>query len=189
MEVWKVNTPTFGPVKTHKLLHHMTGKGLSAKYHFPRQPCLYQASMVSVQLTLTNGSDHVLEQIHVGERSPASLNIHCFNTIERLEPEASVTVSMGVDFNDSTQAANFQLCTKDDEFSVSIQPAVGELLMPSSMSEHDFCKEQGKLMGMNETLATIAMATQNASSQAISKQVLSVANVGVLSSSQSNVYR
>ena len=28
---------------------------------------------------------------------------------ERLEPEASVTVSMGVDFSDSTQAANFQL--------------------------------------------------------------------------------
>lgn len=28
---------------------------------------------------------------------------------ERLEPEASVTVSMGIDFSDSTQAANFQL--------------------------------------------------------------------------------
>lgn len=28
---------------------------------------------------------------------------------ERLEPEASVMVSMGIDFSDSTQAANFQL--------------------------------------------------------------------------------
>ncbi|CAJ1070452.1 AP-3 complex subunit beta-1 isoform X2 [Xyrichtys novacula] len=185
----QVTTPSFGPVKTYELLHHMTGKGLSAKYHFPRQPCLYEPSMVSVQVILTNGSDHCLEEIHIGDRSPASLNIHCFNTIERLEQEASVTVSMGIDFSDSTQAANFQLCTKEDQFSVSIQPAVGELLMPSSMSEQDFCKEQGKLLGMNETSATISMATANTSSQAINKHVLSVANVGVVSSSQSDFHR
>lgn len=185
----QVTTPSFGHVKTYELLHHMTGKGLSAKYHFPRQPCLYQPSMVSVQVILTNSSDHSLEEIHIGDRSPASLNIHCFNTIERLEPEASVTVSMGIDFSDSTQAANFQLCTKEDQFSVSIQPAVGELLMPSSMSEQDFSKEQGKLLGMNETSATITMATANTSSQAISKQVLSVSNVGEVSSSQNNFHR
>ncbi|XP_070780204.1 AP-3 complex subunit beta-1 [Enoplosus armatus] len=185
----QVSTPSFGPVKTYELLHHMTGKGLSAKYHFPRQPCLYQPSMVAVQVILTNSSDHSLEEIHIGDRSPASLNIHCFNTIERLEPEASLTVSMGIDFSDSTQAANFQLCTKEDQFSVSIQPAVGELLMPSTMTQQDFCKEQGKLLGMNETSATIAMATANTSSQAISKQVLSVANVGVVSSSQNDFHR
>lgn len=77
----QVTSPSFGPVKTYELLHHMTGKGLSAKYHFPRQPCLYQPTMVSVQVILTNSSDHVLEEIHIGERSPASLNLHCFNTI------------------------------------------------------------------------------------------------------------
>ncbi|XP_013886795.1 AP-3 complex subunit beta-1 [Austrofundulus limnaeus] len=179
----QITTSSFGPEKTHELLHHMTGKGLSAKYHFPRQPCLYQPQMVAVQLILTNTLDHSLEEIHVGDRSPASLSIHCFNTIERLEPGASVTVSMGIDFSDSTQAANFHLCTKEDQFSVSIQPAVGELLMPSTMTEPDFCKEQKKLQGMNETSATIIMATANASIQTISKQVLSVANVGVVSSS------
>lgn len=36
------------------------------------------------------------------------------------------------------------LSTKEDQFSVSIQPAVGELLMPSTMTEEDFCKEQGQ---------------------------------------------
>ncbi|XP_034048077.1 AP-3 complex subunit beta-1 isoform X2 [Thalassophryne amazonica] len=185
----QVSTPTFGPMITQELLHHMTGKGLSAKYHFPRQPCLFQSSMVAVQVTLTNKSDHTLEEIHIGDHSPASLNIHCFNTIERLEPEASVTVSMGIDFSDSTQAANFQLCTKEDQFSVAIQPAVGELLMPSTLTEQDFCKEQGKLQGMNETSATITMATQNARGQAINKQVLSVANVGVVSSSHNKIHR
>lgn len=47
----------------------------------------------------------------------------------------------------------------------------------------------GKLLGMNETSATITMATENTSSQAISKQVLSVANVGAVSSSQNNLHR
>ncbi|KAM9735455.1 AP-3 complex subunit beta-1 isoform 2-T2 [Menidia menidia] len=185
----QVNASSFGPVKTYELLHHMTGKGLSAKYHFPRQPCLYQPSMVAVQVILTNGSDQSLEEIHIGDRSPAGLNIHCFNTIERLEPGASVTVSMGIDFSDSTQAANFHLCTKEDQFSVSVQPAVGELLMPSAMTEPDFCREQGKLLGMNETSATITMATANASSQAVIKQVQSVANVGVVPCSQTGLHR
>jgi len=52
-----------------------------------------------------------------------------------------------------------------------------------------FCIFSGKLLGMNETSATIAMATANASSQDISKQVLSVANVGVVPSSQNNFHR
>uniref|UniRef100_A0A4W5K3Q0 AP-3 complex subunit beta n=1 Tax=Hucho hucho TaxID=62062 RepID=A0A4W5K3Q0_9TELE len=141
----QVSGPAFVPEKSHDLLHRMTGKGLSAQYQFPRQPCLYQPTMVSVQISLTNTSDHPLEQIHIGDRSPTGLNIHCFNTVECLEPEASVTVFMGIDFNDSTQAANFQLCTKEDHFSVSIQPAVGDLFLPITMTELDFRKEQGEL--------------------------------------------
>lgn len=42
---------------------------------------------------------------------------------------------------------------------------------------------------MNETSATVAMATADPSRQAVSKQVLSVANVGAVSSSQNNVHR
>uniref|UniRef100_A0A8C6V109 AP-3 complex subunit beta n=1 Tax=Neogobius melanostomus TaxID=47308 RepID=A0A8C6V109_9GOBI len=185
----QVTTSSFSPVKTYDLLHHMSAKGLAAKYHFPRQPCLYQPCMVAVQVILTNCSDHNLEEIHIGDRIPASLNIHCFNTIERLEPGAAVTVSMGIDFSDSTQAANFQLCTKSDKFNVSIQPVVGELLTPSTMTEEDFCMEQRKLLGMNETSATITMATANTSRLAINKEILSVANVGVVSSTQNDMYR
>ncbi|XP_013993717.1 AP-3 complex subunit beta-1 isoform X2 [Salmo salar] len=185
----QVSGPAFVPEKSHDLLHRMTGKGLSAQYQFPRQPCLYQPTMVSVQISLTNTTDHPLEQIHIGDRSPTGLNIHCFNTIECLEPEASVTVFMGIDFNDSTQAANFQLCTKEDHFSVSIQPAIGELFLPITMTELDFRKEQGKLLGMNESSATITMAAENMTSQPISRPVATVANLGVVPSGQDNVHR
>uniref|UniRef100_A0A6Q2Z0K2 AP-3 complex subunit beta n=1 Tax=Esox lucius TaxID=8010 RepID=A0A6Q2Z0K2_ESOLU len=184
-----VSGPAFVPEKSHNLLHRMTGKGLAAQYQFTRQPCLYQPNMVSVQISLTNTSDHRLEQIHIGERSPAGLKIHCFNTIEFLEPDASVTVSMGIDFNDSTQAANFQLCTKEDQFSVSIQPAVGDLFLAVTMTEQDFRKEQGKLQGMNECSATITVTAENTSSQPLNRRVAAMANVGVVPSGQDNVHR
>uniref|UniRef100_A0A8C1T3L6 AP-3 complex subunit beta n=1 Tax=Cyprinus carpio TaxID=7962 RepID=A0A8C1T3L6_CYPCA len=164
----QASSPVFVPETSRELLHRMTGKGLSAQYRFTRQPCIYGNSMVSLQLTLSNSSDQALENIHISEKSSTGRDIHRFNASERLEPQASVTVSMGVDFNDSTQAANFQLCTKEDEFSVSIQPAVGELLLPITMSEADFTKEQSKLVGMNESSATITM-TRHKNSQGSQK--------------------
>uniref|UniRef100_A0A8C9TTP3 AP-3 complex subunit beta n=1 Tax=Scleropages formosus TaxID=113540 RepID=A0A8C9TTP3_SCLFO len=182
-------SPVFVPPKSHELLHRMSGKGLAVSYHFPRQPCAYSHRMVSVQLTLTNGRDQPLEDICVGEAGPPGIAIHRFATIERLQPEASITVSMGIDFNDSTQAANFQLCTKTDQFSVSIQPAVGELLMPVTMTEQDFLKEQGQLTGMNESSVTITIAPDSMSSQPVGRKVVSVANMGVVPSSQNSIHR
>ncbi|KAG1946447.1 AP-3 complex subunit beta-1-like isoform X1 [Pimephales promelas] len=185
----QASSPVFVPETSHELLHRMTGKGLSAQYRFTRQPCIYGNSMVSLQLTLSNNSEQALENIHISEKSSSGQNIHRFSAIERLEPQASVTVSMGVDFNDSTQAANFQLCTKEDEFSVSIQPAVGELLLPITMSEADFTKEQGKLVGMNESSATITTTPENISSQSVNRNVVSAANLGVIPSNQENIHR
>ncbi|KAG7477039.1 hypothetical protein MATL_G00089110 [Megalops atlanticus] len=184
----QVSSPTFVPAKSHELLHRMSGKGLAAQYHFPRQPCIYSPSMVSVQLTFTNSGDHKLEDVHIGDSSPPGLSIHRFSDIECLEPGASITVSMGIDFNDSTQAANFQLCTKNDQFSVSIQPAVGELFLPVTMTEQDFLKEQGKLTGMNESSANITVSAESASSP-ISRKVVTVANMGVVPSGQDSIHR
>uniref|UniRef100_A0A8C1DFX5 Adaptor related protein complex 3 subunit beta 1 n=1 Tax=Cyprinus carpio carpio TaxID=630221 RepID=A0A8C1DFX5_CYPCA len=105
----QASSPVFVPETSRELLHRMTGKGLSAQYRFTRQPCIYGNSMVSLQLTLSNSSDQALENIHISEKSSTGQNIHRFNAIERLEPQASVTVSMGVDFNDSTQAIKLLL--------------------------------------------------------------------------------
>ncbi|XP_048359371.1 AP-3 complex subunit beta-1 isoform X2 [Sphaerodactylus townsendi] len=138
-----VSTPVFVPMKTHELLHRINGKGLAAHYHFSRQPCIYGDRMVSVQVTLSNTTEQKIENIHVGEKKlPSALRMHVFNSIESLEPGESITTSMGIDFCDSTQAANFQLCTKDDQFNVNIQPPIGELLLPVTMSEKDFEREK-----------------------------------------------
>ncbi|XP_033617397.1 AP-3 complex subunit beta-1 isoform X2 [Fukomys damarensis] len=148
--VISVSTPVFVPMKTYVLLHRMSGKGLAAHYFFPRQPCIFGDKMVSVQITLENTSDRKIENIHIGEKKlPLGMQMHIFNPIDFLEPEGSITVSMGIDFCDSTQTASFQLCTKDDSFSVNIQPPVGELLLPVAMTEKDFKKEQACLSALH----------------------------------------
>ncbi|XP_074851552.1 AP-3 complex subunit beta-1 isoform X2 [Carettochelys insculpta] len=188
--VINVSSPTFVPMKTHELLHRMSGKGLAAHYHFSRQPCIFGGQMISVQVTLTNTTDHKLENIHIGERKlPAGMKMHVFNPIEVLKPEESITVSMGIDFCDSTQTASFQLCTKEDHFNVCIQPPVGELLLPVTMSEKDFTTEQGMLTGMNETSATITVAPQNSTRLVILEKVIKAANLGVVPSGQDNIHR
>ncbi|KAM6105979.1 AP-3 complex subunit beta-1 isoform 1-T1 [Pterocles gutturalis] len=178
------------PTKTHELLHRMSGKGLAAHYHFSRQPGVFGDRMVSVQVTVTNTTDQKIDNIHIGEKKlPPGMRMHEFNPIECLEPARSITVSMGIDFCDSTQTASFQLCTKDDHFNVNIQPPVGELLFPVTMSEKDFKKEQGMLTGMNETSATIAVAPQNSTRLVIIERIVKAANLGVVPSGQDNIHR
>ncbi|XP_062369814.1 AP-3 complex subunit beta-1 isoform X5 [Cinclus cinclus] len=186
----KVTTQACVPTKTHELLHRMSGKGLAAHYHFSRQPGIFGDRMVPVQVTVTNTTDQKIENIHIGEKKlPPGMRMHEFNPIECLEPGGSLTATMGIDFCDSTQTASFQLCTKDDQFNVNIQPPVGELLLPVTMSEKDFKKEQGMLTGMNETSATIAVAPQNSARLIITERVVKAANLGVVPSGQDNIHR
>ncbi|NWU01675.1 AP3B1 protein, partial [Urocynchramus pylzowi] len=178
------------PTKTHELLHRMSGKGLAAHYHFSRQPGIFGDRMVPVQVTVTNTTDQKIENIHIGEKKlPPGMRIHEFNPIECLEPGGSITATVGIDFCDSTQTASFQLCTKDDHFNVNIQPPVGELLLPVTMSEKDFKKEQGMLTGMNETSTTIAVAPQNSTRLVIIERIVKAANLGVVPSGQDNIHR
>ncbi|XP_053303951.1 AP-3 complex subunit beta-1 isoform X2 [Spea bombifrons] len=188
--VINVSAPTFVPSKTFELLHRMSGKGLAAHYHFPRQPCIYGSQMISVQITFQNTSDKKIEDIHLEERKmPAGMKMHAFNPIDSLEPEGSITVSMGIDFCDSAQTASFQLCTKEDKFSVGIQPPPGELLLPVTMSENDFKKEQGKLTGMNESSASITVSPQNSTPQVLIQKLVTAANLGVVASGENDVHR
>ncbi|XP_008940903.1 PREDICTED: AP-3 complex subunit beta-1-like, partial [Merops nubicus] len=185
-----VTTQVSVPTKTHELLHRMSGKGLAAHYHFSRQQGIFGDRMVSVQVTVTNTTDQKIENIHIKEKKlPPGMRMHEFDPIECLEPAGSVTVLMGIDFCDSTQMASFQLCTKDDQFNVNIQPPVGELLLPVTMSEKDFKKEQGMLTGMNETSATVAVAPQNSTRPVIIERVVKAANLGVVPSGQDNIHR
>lgn len=51
---------------------------------------------------------------------------------------------------------------------MSIQPAVGELLMPQTMSEQDFCKEQGRQQAADNDADTVTVTLAVTFSQYVS---------------------
>ncbi|TRZ18280.1 hypothetical protein HGM15179_008838 [Zosterops borbonicus] len=183
-------SPAFNAVKTYELLHRMAGEGLAVEYCFSRRPFPGDPHMVAVQIQISNNTDTEVKNLRVNEPKPLSgMRIQEFPEIERLAPGDTATVVMGIDFCDSTQAANFQLCTHTRQFYVSIQPPVGELMAPVFMSENEFKKEQGKLMGMSEITEKLTLPEKCRSDHTIVQQVTSAANVGRVPCGASNEYR
>ncbi|NWW69888.1 AP3B2 protein, partial [Climacteris rufus] len=183
-------SPAFGAVKTYELLHRMAGEGLAVEYCFSRRPFPGDPHMVAVQIQISNNTDTEVKNLRVNEPKPLSgMRIQEFPEIECLAPGDTASVVMGIDFCDSTQAANFQLCTHTRQFYVSIQPPVGELMAPVFMSENEFKKEQGKLTGMSEITEKLSLPEKCRSDHAIVQQVTLAANVGRVPCGASNEYR
>ncbi|XP_064373730.1 AP-3 complex subunit beta-2 isoform X1 [Dromaius novaehollandiae] len=191
-------SPAFGSVRTYELLHRMTGEGLSVEYCFSRRPFPHDPHMVAVQIQISNNTDAEVKSLRISEPKPLSgMRIQEFPEIESLAPGDTASVVMGIDFCDSTQAANFQLCTHTRHFYVSIQPPVGELMAPVFMSENEFKKEQehlsrlgeGKLTGMSEITEKLTLPEKCRSDHAIVQQVTSAANVGRVPCGADNEYR
>ncbi|XP_066491008.1 AP-3 complex subunit beta-2 isoform X3 [Tiliqua scincoides] len=191
-------SPAFGAVKTYELLHRMTGEGLSVEYYFSRQPFSPDSRMVAVQIQISNNTAAEVKNIRVHEPKLLSgMRVQEFKEIESLAPGETVSVVMGIDFCDSTQAASFQLCTHTRQFYVSIQPPVGELMAPVFMSENEFKKEQeqllkmgmGKLTGMSEITEKLTLPDQCQSDHVLVQQVTAAANVSRVPCGSDKEYR
>uniref|UniRef100_A0A8C2I1H4 AP-3 complex subunit beta n=1 Tax=Cyprinus carpio TaxID=7962 RepID=A0A8C2I1H4_CYPCA len=161
-----------------ELLHRIKGEGLAVEYCFSRQPFSPEPNMVAVQIQFTNNTNSETKNLHIEDpRLQSGMRIREFAEIDVLAAGESVTVVMGIDFCDSTQAANFQLCTHTRKFFVSIQPPVGELMTPAFLTENDFKKEQGKLMGMNEILEKLTLGEKCVNEHVIVERVTATANL------------
>ncbi|XP_053898885.1 AP-3 complex subunit beta-2 isoform X4 [Malaclemys terrapin pileata] len=183
-------SPVFSTMKTYELLHRMAGEGLSVEYYFNRQPFPPDPHMVAVQIQFSNNTESEVKNLRVSEPKLVSgMRIQEFQEIESLAPGDTANVIMGIDFCDSTQAANFQLCTHSRQFYVSIQPPVGELMAPVFMSENEFKKEQGKLTGMSEITEKLTLPDKCQSDHTIVQQVTAAANVSRVPCGADNEYR
>nr|KAF6270131.1 adaptor related protein complex 3 subunit beta 2 [Myotis myotis] len=177
-------------VGRQELLHRVAGEGLAVDYTFSRQPFSGDPHMVSLLIHFSNSSDTPIKGLHVGTpKLPAGISIQEFPEIESLAPGESATAVMGINFCDSTQAANFQLCTQVRQFYVSIQPPVGELMAPVFMSENEFKKEQGKLTGMNEITEKLTLPDSCRSDHTVVQKVTATANLGRVPCGTSDEYR
>ncbi|XP_016071144.1 PREDICTED: AP-3 complex subunit beta-2 [Miniopterus natalensis] len=177
-------------VGRQELLHRVAGEGLAVDYAFSRRPFPGDPHMVSLHIHFSNNSEAPIKGLHVGtSKLPAGISIQEFPEIESLAPGESATAVMGINFCDSTQAANFQLCTQTRQFYVSIQPPVGELMAPVFMSENEFKKEQGKLTGMNEITEKLTLPDSCRSDHTVVQKVTATANLGRVPCGTSDEYR
>uniref|UniRef100_A0AAQ4QH84 AP-3 complex subunit beta n=1 Tax=Gasterosteus aculeatus aculeatus TaxID=481459 RepID=A0AAQ4QH84_GASAC len=136
-------------LKSYELLHRIRGEGLSVEYCFSRQPFSPDGNMVAVQMQFTNNATSEAKNLHMEDvKLQSGMRVKEFPEIELLPAGETATAVMGIDFCDSTQAANFQLCTHTRKFFVSIQPPVGELMRPVFLTENEFKKEQGELISV-----------------------------------------
>ncbi|XP_056271616.1 AP-3 complex subunit beta-2 isoform X2 [Pseudoliparis swirei] len=167
-----------GAMKSYELLHRIRGEGLSVEYCFSRQPFSPDANMVAVQMQFTNSGAADTKSLHMEDvKLQSGMRVKEFPEIELLPAGETATAVMGIDFCDSTQAANFQLCTHTKKFFVSIQPPVGELMRPVFLTENEFKKEQGQLMGMNELSEKLTLDAECRNEHAIVQRVTAAANL------------
>uniref|UniRef100_A0A1A8FLW8 AP-3 complex subunit beta n=1 Tax=Nothobranchius korthausae TaxID=1143690 RepID=A0A1A8FLW8_9TELE len=170
-------TPS-GTLKSYELLHRITGEGLSVEYCFGRQPFSPDANMVAVQLQFTNNSTSETKNLHMKDvKLQSGMRVKEFPEIELLPAGDTASAVMGIDFCDSTQAANLQLCTSTRKFFVSIQPPVGELMRPVFLTENEFKREQGQLMGMNELTEKLTLDAKYRNEHAIVQRVTTAAHL------------
>lgn len=133
----------FIPTVTQELLNRLSGGGLSLACRFTRSPHLYSPRMISVELSFTNNSTEEIRDISVGSKKLApGMSLHEFAGIAVLSPDTTLYGTLGVDFNDTTQPAVFDLVAGGRTFSISITAPIGELLMPLAMNEADFNHNQ-----------------------------------------------
>ncbi|CAB4054185.1 AP3B [Lepeophtheirus salmonis] len=149
---YKMIKPLFVSKTSKELLNKIATGGLQVSYRFTRSHHLASSTMTNVELTLLNCDEsNTISDIKIGNKNlPSGITLHEFPGIHSILPKQTQIVSLGIDFNDSMQSANFEILIDGSNHQVSISAPVGELVQAISMSEEAFKYQLSKLGGMNE---------------------------------------
>lgn len=109
--------------------------------------------------------------------------VHDFTAIPTIQPNFTSLATLGVNFNDSTQPASFNIdFTRNEETlscSVSIKAPIGEILRSVLLPETAFISEKDKLKGMNEHSTKVNFSGNR---KTLSQKIFEAANLAVISS-------
>lgn len=174
---------SYVPLKKTTLLNNIIGHGLKIEYRFTRSQHLISSSLVNIELTFFNESNNTIKEIQIGNKNlQKGMFIHDFTQISSLDANATLSSTLGVNFNDSTQPANFNIdfAINDEKYScpVSIKPPIGEIIRSVTLPESMFNAEKAKLKGMNEHIAKIPYSEKK---NVLSQKVFETANVARIS--------
>lgn len=173
--------PTFIPLNHLELINKNSGNGLSVRYRFTRAPHLYSAAMVSIELAITNGLEHDLNDLRL-DAPVTNHQIKEFASIAQLTAGATTQALIGIEFNDSTQPIHLAIgAASFSSAKATLKPPVGELVRSVVMSEAVFVEERAKLRGMNEHSAQLQLTDPN--KRLLQKRIFEYANVAAIPSS------
>jgi len=182
-----VGQPMFVANVSMELLNKLTTGGVSVNYRFTRHPHLYAPRMVAIELTFLNLSTEEVSVIKLGSKSlPAGMSVHEFPALSNILPEQSRSATIGIDYNDTTQAAKIDLVIGSRPYTVSIACPTGEMVRPLNMSHMAFTQEQAKLSGMNEAAGNISLPSTACDAKSVLQRVYQAANILQVPSGDAN---
>ena len=102
--------PTYVPKQAYDLLNRISGNGLSVTYTYTRRPHLSSSKMIGFELLFQNTSSSSISNIEINKSQLQSgMQMTDIPTIPQLGPGASISVSLGINFNDTLQPASFNI--------------------------------------------------------------------------------
>lgn len=187
--IMPVHVAMYVPRKEQLLLSKIVSGGLHVTHRFTRNQNLYSDKMTSLELTFVNSGDNALSNIKIARKNIAvGMDMHPFPEIESLPVGGRILATLGIDFNETTQPANFDIGVGERIFSVSISAPVGELLQPIAISEVEFLAQQGKLKGLNENSIMVELSNACSNAKAVTACVYEIANVLQVQSTDPDTY-
>lgn len=170
--------PSFIGTSMAELLNKVNGYGLGITFKYTRAPHLFSANMVSIELQFKNHGNVELKDIQVGAKNLTSgMSLNEFAQLSQLEPKQTLMGILGIDFNDSSQAANFEIRSSGGVSKVSIKPSVGELMRSVTLPEVMFKEERNKLRGMTESNCKVSLRAELCNKRQLQMKIYEVANV------------
>eukprot|EP00092_Neocalanus_flemingeri_P004082 GFUD01004394.1.p1 GENE.GFUD01004394.1~~GFUD01004394.1.p1 ORF type:complete len:1115 (+),score=399.94 GFUD01004394.1:146-3346(+) len=173
-----VGQPMFVSTIPMELLNKMTTGGVAVNYRFTRHPHLYAPRMVGIELTFSNLSSEDIPIIKLGSKSlPPGMSLHEFPALSNIPPDENRSATLGIDYNDTTQAAKLDLVIGSRPYTVSIGCPTGEMMRPLNMSQMAFTQEQAKLSGMNEATGSVSLPSTACDAKSVTQRIYQLANI------------
>ena len=164
-----------------ELLNKVNGYGLGIKYKFTRSPHLFSSSMLSIEMQFTNHSNIDITDIQIRSKNLTnSISLHEFSPLSLLAAKQTLMGVMGIDFNDSSQAANFEIRSSGGTSKVSIKPSVGELIRSVTMPAAMFKEERNKLRGMTESSCKVQLRSELSEKRPLQLKIFEIANMAAI---------
>lgn len=174
--------PSFIAMDRMELLNKVNGYGLGITYKYTRAPHLFSANMVSIELNFTNHGNVEFTDVQVGAKQLSSgMSLNEFSQLSQLAPKQTLMGILGIDFNDSSQSANFEIRTNEGTSKVLIKPTVGELMRSVTLPEAMFKEERNKLRGMSESSCKVPVRGEFSDKRQLQMKIFEISNVAAIS--------